>query len=112
MAGVLRLCSGDLGAVRCCVPLLAATKVKVEFGAMDVWRHDGGVIPDGLSWLWCRFYHAVRMQLGFVMLPAKAVTGVAGGMTAASLTSLSLLGASFMKLQLCCKGSLGENPVL
>ena len=95
VAGVLRPCSGDLGAVRCCVLLLAATKVEVKFGSIGVWRRGGSVVPDGLSWLWCRFCHAVRVQLGVGMLRAKALAGVAGGMTAASLTSLSLLGASF-----------------
>ena len=102
-----------MAAVRhCCATLLAAIKVAVEFGGMGVWRRGGGVVSDGLSWLWCRFCHAVRVQFGVGMLRAKALAGVVGGMTVASLTSLFLLGASFMELQLCCKGSLGENPVL
>ena len=96
----------------CCATLLAAIKVEVEFGGMGVWRRGGGVVSDGLSWLWCRFCHAVRVQFRVGMLQAKALVGVAGGMMAASLMSLSLLGASFLELQLCCKGSLGENPVL
>ena len=100
------------GVQHCCATLLAAIKVEVEFGGMGVWRRGGGVIPEGLSWLWCRFCHTARVHIGVGMLRAKALAGVAGGMTAASLTSLSLLGASFMELQLWCKGSLGENPVL
>jgi hypothetical protein len=44
------------------------------------------------------------MQLGVGMLRAKALAGVAGGMTAVSLTSLSLLGVLFLELQLYCKG--------
>ena len=79
-----------------CATLLAAIKVEVEFGSMGVWARGGGVVPNGLSWLWCRFCHAVRVQLGVGMLRAKALIGVAaGGMTATSLTSLSPLGASF-----------------
>ena len=86
-----------MAAVRhCCATLLAAIKVEVEFGGMGVWRRGGGVVSDGLSWLWCRFCHAVRVQFGVGMLRAKALIGVAaGGMTATSLTSLSQLGASF-----------------
>ena len=78
-----------------CATLLAAIKVEVEFGGMGVWRRGGGVVSDGLSWLWCRFCHAVRVQLGVGMLRAKALAGVAGGMTAASLTSLSRWGRHF-----------------
>ena len=101
-----------VGVRHCCATLLAAIKVEVEFGGMGMWRRGGGVVPDGLSWPWCQFCHAMRVQFGVGMLWAKALAGVAGGMTAASLMSLSLLGASFMELQLCCKGSLGENPIL
>ena len=95
VAGVLRLCSGDLGAGRCCVPLLAATKVDVKFGGIGMWRCGGTVVPDGLPWLWCRFCHVVHMQLGVGMLRAKALAGVAAGGMTAALTSLSPLGASF-----------------
>ena len=95
-----------------CATLLAAIKVEVQFGGMGVWRRGGGVVSDGLSWLWCRFFYDMRIQFGVGMLQEKALAGVAGGMMAASLMSLSLLGASFLELQLCCKGSLGENPVL
>ena len=56
----------------------------------------GSGVIDGLAWLWCRFCHAVHVQLGVGMLQAKALAGVAaGGMTAASLTPLSPLGALF-----------------
>ena len=78
---------------------------------MGVWGRGGGVVPNGLSWLWCRFCHAVRVQLGVGMLRAKALAGI-GGMTAASLTSLSPLGASFWSYNSAARGSLGENPVL
>ena len=102
-----------MAAVRhCCATLLAAIKVEVEFGGMGMWRRGGSVVSDGLSWLWCRFCYTMRIQFGVGMLQAKALAGVAGGMMAAYLMSLSLLGTSFLELQLYCKGSLGENPVL
>ena len=92
-----------------CATLLAAIKVEVQFDGMGMWRRGGGV---GLSWPWCRFCHAVHVQLGVGMLWAKALAGVAGGMTAASLTSLSPLGASFWSYNSAARGSLGENLVL
>ena len=95
-----------------CATLLAAIKVEVQFDGMGMWRRGGGVVSDGLSWPWCRFCHTVHVQLGVGMLWAKALTGVAGGMTVASLTSLSPLGASFWSYNSATRGSLGENPVL
>ena len=72
-----------------------ATKVELEFGGMVARRRGGSVVSDGLSWLWCWFCHAVRVQFGVGMLRAKALAGVAGGMTAASLTLLSRWGRHF-----------------
>ena len=84
-----------VGMLRPCVRLLAATKVDVKFGGIGMWRCGGTVVPDGLPWLWCRFCHAVHVQLGIGMLRAKALAGVAADRMTAALTSLSPLGASF-----------------
>ena len=62
-------------------------------------RRGGSVVSEGLSWLWCRFCHAVRVQFGVGMLRAKALAGVlAGGMTAASLDVVLPVGGVILEL--------------
>ena len=61
---------------------------------------------------WCRFEMPCACSFGLGCSGRKPLPAFAGGMTAVSLTSFSLLGALFWSDNPVARGSLGENPVL
>ena len=96
----------------CCATLLAAIKVEVQFGGMGMWRHGGGVVSDGMSWPWCRFCHAVHVQLGVGMLWAKALAiHLLTVMAAASSDVVLPVGGIIFEPHPPLFGYLGKSPV-
>ena len=92
--------------------LLAVTNAEVEFGGMGrvearLLCHPGRAVVALVTILPHRASVAWSWDA-----PGESPRRIAGGMTAASLTLLSLLGVSFLSYNSAAQSSLGENPVL
>ena len=90
-----------------CSALLAASKAEVGFLRHGAWWRSGGVALEGLSWALVPVCHAVRVQLWFGMLRAKALAGVCWWDDGGILDVVLPIGGVILERQPYCTGFSG-----